>query len=731
MSTAISHQRRDFLKTSSVAGTALVLGFSDVFAENATSESMLIASESHEITPFVKIDANGAVTLFNPRPDMGQGTFQSMPALLAEELCISMDNVKIVQTEGDAKHGNQNAGGSSSVRGLWKPLRTVGAAAREMLISAAAATWGVPVSECKAENGRVLHTTSKRSLGYGELAAKAATIPVPKEPTLKEQKDFTILGKPASRADVPMKVDGTAKFGIDARVSGMVYASVEHSPTVGGKIVSIDDGKALKVKGVKRVVRVMRPLFGSELEGVAVIADSYYAALKGRKALNVTWDTKGFDTFSTDSFYAAMRQAAAKDGIRVEASKGDFSTSTKVAAKMLEAVYETPFVAHAPMEPEAVVAHYKDDGTIEIWASTQGPVWTKRAVAKQFGIAAEKIMVHPQFLGGSFGRKGGLDDFIMEAVHLSKEVKAPVKLVWTREDDITQGPFRPGMVNALSATMDANGAVTGIRHRIVGPSIQFQGKKDTAGKADDWATEGVEPEDSPYGIPNFSVEFAHVPATAPVMWWRSVYASTNMFGHESFIDELAHTAGKDPLEFRLELLAKANPAPNSTGARFQTVLQMLKEKSQWAEKLPQGKGRGVAIARSFESICAHSVTVGRGADGKMRVEKVVVVLDCGMHVNTDMVKAQTEGNIIMGLTAALKDAITFKNGRAEQTNFDTYRVLRINEVPEMDIHIMPSSNAPGGVGEPGLPPLAPALANAVFAATGKRIRTLPMNLDAV
>ncbi len=709
-----------------------MLGFADVHAENRSEvSSTLAAAGAHEITPFVMIDEKGAVTLFNPRPDMGQGTYQSMPALLAEELCISLDNVKIIQTEGEAKHGNQNAGGSSSVRGLWKPLRTVGAAAREMLVAAAAANWSVAASECKAENGRVIHVPTKRSFGYGELAAKAATMPVPKEPKLKDPNEFTILGKPAPRADVPMKVDGSAKFGIDAKVTGMLFASIERSPTIGGKVKKIDDEKARKVKGVKQVVKSERPLFGSVLEGVAVIADSYYAAVKGRKALAITWDTSGFDTFSTDTFYAEMRTIAAKDGIRAESSKGDAAASFKSAAKTLDAVYETPFVAHAPMEPEAVVAHYKPDGTIEIWASTQGPVWTKRAVAKQFATTPEKVTVHPQFLGGSFGRKGGLDDFIMEAVHLSKEAKAPVKLVWSREDDMTQGPFRPGMVNALSASFDANGVITGFRHRVVGPSIQFQGKKDSAGKVDDWAMEGIEPEDSPYAFPNVAIEYAHAPATAPVMWWRSVYASTNMFGHESFIDELAHAAKKDPLEFRLELLAKANPAPNSTGARFQVVLQMLKEKSQWSEKLSQGKGRGVAVARSFESIAAHAVTVGRGTDGKMRVEKVVVVLDCGMHVNTDTVKAQTEGNIVMGLTAALKDAITFKNGRAEQTNFDTYRVLRINEVPEIEIHIMPSTNAPGGVGEPGLPPLAPALANAVFAATGKRIRVLPMNLEAV
>ncbi len=728
----IAHEnsRRNFLQLSATLGTGLVLGMSvgassELFAATSLDEQSFTepAPTAHEITPFVMIAASGAVTLFNPRPDMGQGSFQAMPALLAEELGISLDKVSIVQTEGAEKHGSQNAGGSGSVRGLWIPLRTAGAAAREMLIAAAAKDWSVPASECYVENGRVIHSPSKKSLGYGELAAKAATMPIPKEPKLKDPKNFTILGKPGTRPDVPLKVNGTAKFGIDAAMPGMLYASIERAPTISAKVASFDDSKARTIKGVKHVLKSERPLFGKVLQGVAVVADSYYAALQGRKALAVKWESAPSDKFNTDDFYKTMRETAQKQGIRVESSKGEFYKTSNNGATTLEALYETPFVAHAPLEPEAVVAHYKPDGTIEVSASTQGAVWTKRSIAKQFGVKVENITVHPQFLGGSFGRKGGLDDFIMEAVHLSKAVNAPVKLIWTREDDITQGPFRPGMVNALKATIDKNGVVTGLLHRIVGPSIQFQSNPNSAGKADDWATEGVEPADSPYLIPNFEVEFAHCPADVPVMWWRSVYASTNMFGHESFVDEIAHALKKDPLEFRLELLAKST---DPIAARFHAVLTTLKEKARWTEKLPQGTARGVAIARSFESICAHAVTVRSGAEGKITIEKVVVVLDCGMHVNTDNVIAQTEGNVVMGLSAAVKDAITFKNGRTEQSNFDTYRVPRIHEIPPIEVVVMPSTNAPGGVGEPGLPPFAPALANAIFAATGKRHRALPI-----
>lgn len=726
--TRYQQQRRKFLQTSLAVTPALMLGFS---IESIAGEKPVFAlgadsPESWELTPFIRIDKKGTITLFNPRPEMGQGTYQSMPALLAEELEILPDQVKIESTMGQQKYGNQNAGGSSSVRTLWKPLRTAGAAAREMLITAAAQTWSVPVAECYASNGSVIHRPSGKILPYGELVEKASKLEVPKNPTLKEPQNFTILGKSASRADAPLKVDGSAKFGLDISVPGMLYATIERCPTINGKVVRFNDTAAKKIKGVKHVIKSERPVFGKTLEGVAVLADSYWTALRARKALTVEWETKEFETISSEALSEQMRNLAKTPGVASPHSKGDVQQALGSAGKTLEAQYETPFLAHAPMEPENVVASVKGD-KVEIWAPTQGPGWTIGAVARHFKLNRENIIVHPTFLGGAFGRKGGIDDFVLEAVHLSKTVGAPVKLIWSREDDITQGPFRPGALSSMKAGLDAQGNVVAFQHHVITPSIQGQFAPLPKDKVDDWAMEGIDPENSPYSIPNFAARFSAVETSLPVMWWRSVYASTNMFGHECFIDELAHAAGKDPLAFRLALLQGNDP----TTRRFINVLNTLADNSGWREPLPAGKGRGIAIARSFQSICAHVVTVGRNKTGKLAVEKVTSVIDCGMHVNTDTVKAQTEGNIIMGLTAALKSPITFKQGRAQQANFDTYQMLRIHETPHIEVYVMPSAEAPGGVGEPGLPPVAPALANAVFAATGKRIRTLPFNMNEV
>ena len=719
-----------------------MLGF-QAHAENLEASEMLAASDSaisdsvSELTPFIQIDAKGVITLFNPRPDMGQGTLYSMPAILAEELCVSLNAVKIEQTRGLAKHGNQNAGGSSSVRGLWIPLRKAGAAAREMLTLAAADVWKCAPGDCFAEQGAIIHRPSGKKLGYGELAAKAAQMPVPKEPKLKDHTQFTILGKPAPRPDVPSKTDGSAVFGIDVKVPNMLYASVERCPTILGAVASFDDAAAKKVKGVKHVIKCERPAFGRVHEGVAVLATSYWAATQGRKALKITWNTKPEEIVNTDALFAQMRtHAKSSAGTDSEASKGDFdktfaSNAAQKGAKNLAADYETPFLAHAPLEPENVVAHYKVDAklgdSVEIWAPTQGAPWTIRAVARAFSLKPENVIVNPTLLGGSFGRKGGLDDFIKEAVHISKSAQAPVKVVWTREDDISQSPLRPGAVNSLKASLDAAGRVVALQHKVIVPSIQAQPGLIAKSKVDDWAMEGFETKDSPYLIPTVSFRYVQAETPLPVMWWRSVYASTNMFGNESFWDELAHAAGQDPIAFRLAHLDKST----TLGKRFEAVLTMLREKSGWSQPLPQGKGRGVAIAHTFESICAHVITVGRDKENKLRAENVVTVLDCGSHVNTDTVKAQTEGNVVMGITAAIKDAITLQNGRVQQTNFDTYRMLRIHEMPTVDIHIMPSHEAPGGVGEPGLPPIAAALTNAVFAATGKRVRALPFNIDEV
>ena len=748
--------RRKFLKSSALTGGAFILGFkANAFAgtaeDNAEHQAFTPLNASNvatnlELTPFIQISPNGEIVIFNPRPDMGQGSMQALPAIIAEELCVPFSAITIRQTEGAAKHGNQNAGGSGSVRGLWKPLRTTGAAAREMLIAAAAREWGVPAGECSAENATVVHLASGRKLSYGALAEAASKLPVPQNPSLKDPKNFTIVGKAVPRPDIPSKVNGSAVFGIDTHVEGMLYASIERSPVLHGKVVSFDEKAAKRVKGVKFVIKSERPLFQSTLEGVAVLADSTYAAMQGRKALAVKWNEGEFNKLSTEAIYAAMRNdVRTKDGLTSEASLGNFGGTIGTAAKTLEAVYETPFLAHAPMEPEAVIAHFVG-GKVEIWASTQGAPWTAGAVARHFGIPKENITVHPQFLGGSFGRKGGLDDFVLEAVYLSKQVGAPVKLTWTREDDLTQGPFRPGQVSALKAGVDAAGKVIALQHKYAVPSIQLQFRKPASSansgtleerfnapmeKFDDWTGEGIDPTDCPYGIPNVDIRFVQANTQIPVMWWRSVYASTNAFGHECFIDELANDRQQDPLAFRLALLEQANEKQRPTAARFKTVLNTLAEKARWNEPLPQGKGRGIAIARSFESICAHAVTVGRGADGKLVVEKVVSVMDCGTYISPDNVRAQIEGSIVMGLTAALKQPITFRNGRAEQMNFDTYQMLRIHETPQMEIHLIDNGEAPGGVGEPALPAVAPALANAVFAATGKRLRALPLSLEAL
>jgi isoquinoline 1-oxidoreductase subunit beta len=714
--------RRSFLKLSGTAGAMLGLGlYIPASGKEAIVENLAAAPLSLEINPFIIIDTAGKITLINPRPDMGQGSFQAVPTLIAEELEVSLNQVEILQSDGQKKYGNQLSGGSSSISTSWQPLRKAGAAAREMLTKAAAQRWKVAEADCYAENGKIFHKPSGKSLSYGELVDAASKLDVPQEPRLKSPKDFKMLGKPMPRPDIPPKVDGSARFGIDVKVPGMLYASIERSPLIHGKPTSFDDSRAKQIPGVLQVLLSERPMLHKTTQGVAVIADSYYAALQGRKALQITWDNAGFDKISTDDYFRQLREKAREAGALFE-EKGNLATGLTAATRRLEAQYETPFLAHAPLEPENAVVHVKGD-SCEIWAPVQAPDWAVGQVAGYLNIPPENVKIHVTFLGGAFGRKAYYD-YLLEAAYLSKQANAPVKLLWTREDDIMQGPFRPGILSALQGGLDANGKVLAFEHKVVGASIQHQTSGNQAladGKADDWAMESIKPSESPYAFTHSKFSFVRVDTEIPVVWWRSVYSSNVAFGHESFVDELAHAAKKDPLEFRMQLLA-GNP-------RFQKVLQTLAEKARWSEKLPAGKARGVAIAKSFGSICAHAITVAKGARG-LTVEKVVSVIDCGLHVNPDNVRAQTEGNIVMGLTAALKDPITVVNGQTVQTNYHNYRVLRMYEMPrQIEIHIVPNEEAPGGVGEPGLPPIAPALCNAVFAATGKRIRKLPFNLE--
>ncbi|GAB3689601.1 xanthine dehydrogenase family protein molybdopterin-binding subunit [Spirosoma flavus] len=716
--------RRDFLKTIGLTGTTLALGFpsTELLASPVLNLSAL--PETVELTPYVLIEKTGRITLMNPRPEIGQGTYQSVPALIAEELEVALDKVVIKQTGGESKYGemwSQAVGGSGSIRGGYKQMRKVGASAREMLIKAASDQWNVPVAECFAENATVIHKPSGKKLTYGQLAETAAKLPVPKEPKLKDPKQFKILGKSTPRPDVPPKVTGQAQFGIDAKVPGMVYASIERCPVLGSKLVSFDATKALKVKGVQKVVKVERIVGKNHYEGVAVIADNYWAANKGRKALTVKWDHQQHDTFNSAEYEKQLRELAKNEGV-VGHNAGDFDKTFADAPTKLEAFYETPIVSHSTMEPMNATAHYKPDGKVELWLSTQGGDLTKDAVAKALKIPADNVTVHVLFNGGGFGRRLA-QDFATEATLLSKTIGKPVKVVWTREDDTRLGPFRPMTFSAMRGALAADGKAVAFQHKVISPSIDatMEEKYDQT-KPDGTMLEGTG--EQKYEIPNLNTRYVHAEMHIPLTYWRSVTSSTVAFAHECFLDEMAHKAGQDPMAYRLGMLTKETDAKR--------VLAKLKEVSDWEKPLPAGKGRGVAQWEFFAGLAGQVVEVSKNNAGGITVDKVYCVIDLGTVVNPDTVKAQVEGAIAMALTAATKDGITFENGQAKQANFDANRMLRINEMPKVEVHILAEGGPTiKGVGEPGLPPLAPALANAVFAATGKRIRRLPFDLEKV
>ncbi|MBD2702695.1 xanthine dehydrogenase family protein molybdopterin-binding subunit [Spirosoma sp. BT702] len=716
--------RRDFLKTIGLTSTTLALGFpsTEILASPVLNLSAL--PETVELTPYVLIEKTGRITLMNPRPEIGQGTYQSVPALIAEELEVSLDKVIIKQTGGEKKFGemwSQAVGGSGSIRGGYKQMRKVGASAREMLIKAASDQWNVPVEECFAENATVVHKPSGRKLNYGQLAETAAKLPVPKEPKLKDPTQFKILGKSIPRPDVPPKVTGQAQFGIDAKVPGMVYASIERCPVIGSKLASFDATSAMKVKGVQKVVKVERIVGKNHYEGVAVIADNYWAANKGRKALTVKWDHQKHDTFNTAEYEKQLRELAKNEGV-VGHNAGDFDKTFADAPTKLEAFYETPIVSHSTMEPMNATAYYKPDGKVELWLSTQGGDLTKDAVAKALKIPADNVTVHVLFNGGGFGRRLA-QDFATEATLLSKTIGKPVKVVWTREDDTRLGPFRPMTFSAMRGALAADGKAVAFQHKVISPSIDatMEEKYDKT-KPDGTMLEGTG--EQKYEIPNLNTRYVHADMHIPLTYWRSVTSSTVAFAHECFLDEMAHKAGQDSMAFRLSMLTKETDAKR--------VLAKLKEVSDWDKPLPAGKGRGVAQWEFFAGLAGQVVEVSKNNAGGITVDKVYCVIDLGTVVNPDTVKAQVEGAIAMALTAATKDGITFEQGQAKQANFDANRMLRINEMPKVEVHILAEGGPTiKGVGEPGLPPLAPALANAVFAATGKRIRRLPFDLEKV
>ncbi|QQL48937.1 xanthine dehydrogenase family protein molybdopterin-binding subunit [Mucilaginibacter ginkgonis] len=711
--------RRKFIQTAGVSGLALWLGLS---AKGTTVKAADLASAKN-FTPYIMVEGNGNITIYNIKPEMGQGTFQSVPALIAEEFEVSLDKVIIKNSNGEKELGpGQRAGGSASIRTGYTNFRKIGASAKEVFILAAAGRWGVDANTCYAENAMVIHSPSKRSIAYENLIEDAAKIEIPKEPKLKDPKDFKIIGKAVHRPDVPLKTNGSAQFGIDASLPGMVYATVERCPVIGGTLKSFDATEALKVAGVEKVFAAERIAGTYKSTGVAVIANSYWAAMQGRAKLKIEWETHGYDNFNSKDYEAHLRALANEEGL-VDKNIGAVDWAKVSRTNTVEAFYETPIVAHSPLEPMGAVVKIDGDA-IEIWTSTQVPSSLTGSgptdLHSFIGFKPENIKMHNMFIGGGFGRRLYLD-YIIEAVNVAKQLDKPVKVVWSREDTTKQGPFRPMTFSKLKAGFDDQGKLSMFEHKVISPSLSEATRPNfDPSKVDASMVEGIA--EQAYEIPNIKTSYVRAECHLPLAAWRSVTSSTLSFAHECFIDELAVKAKQDPLDFRLNLLSK----PSDT----KKVLLKLKEVSGWDKPLPKGKGRGIAQWEFFAGLCGQVVEVTHRADGTIKIDKVYAVIDLGEVVSPDNVKNQVEGAIVMAITAATKPAITFKMGEVEQSNFYDNNMLRMNETPKIEVHILADGGKVKGVGEPGLPPFAPALANAIYAATGKRVRKMPFELKA-
>lgn len=711
--------RRNFIKLSTLTGAALTLGI--YFPSRAKDHRIINALEAEakgiELNSWISIDTNGLVTIVNHRAEMGQGAFQAVPQIIAEELEVDLDKVKIEFAEGnEAKYGSQVTGGSSTVRGSYKKLLTLGATAREMLKTVAASRWQVAIRECYAQNGEIVHLPTGRKFHYGELVEEASRIEPPVDVKLKQISEYKILRKALKRQDTPSKINGQAIFGLDKKLPGMLYAVVERNPRFIGKVKSFDDSAARAFPGVRHVIKVQMNVFATKREGVAVVADNVWAAMQGRKLLKVEWDDTGFEHVSTEGLFARMHEQLKADPLSFK-TKGNSKAVIEKSASKLEAVYQTPYEAHSCMEPINCIADVKAD-SCEIWGPIQGPDWIQDDLSNQLGLPKEKVKVNMTFLGGGFGRKA-FTDYPHEAAMISKAIGAPVQVVWTREDDTTQGPFRPGMVYQCKASLQ-NGRIQAFETKMSGQNMDHQWPGADPANYNGNVVEGL-PETYLNSFPNYAFGDVPMAAPIPVMWWRSVYSSTNAFAFESFMDELSIEAQKDPVDFRRQHL---------WDARYQLLLDKLEAVSDWKSKA-KNSGYGMALTECFSSIVGEVVKVSRGANGKIKIDKVWAVIDCGWYVNPDIIRAQVEGSIVMALGAAVKHETHFKDGRAVEKNFDTYKMPRISDIPEIEIHIMENEEKAGGVGEPALPPFAPALTNAIADLTGKRIRTLPFTLDSI
>jgi isoquinoline 1-oxidoreductase beta subunit len=721
MSILANPDRREFLKTATLTAAGLVVAFyvpaGRRFAYAAETPAAPAAAALPPANAFLRIAPDDTVTVLLAHSEMGQGIWTSLPMLIAEELDFDVARMKIEHAPAAPEYANsffgiQATGGSTSIPSEFDRYRQVGAIARVLLVQAAAQRLGVPPSACRTENGVVI--AGERRLRYGELALDAATLPAPGTVALKDPGEWQVIGRPTRRLDTPEKINGQAVFGLDVRFDGLLTAVVARSPTFGGKVKSFDDSAARAVPGVRKIVQVPT--------GVAVVADHFWAARQGREALRIEWDPGAGATLDSTAMLADFRRLAGTAG-KVAASAGDAPAALAAASGTIDAEYTVPYLAHAPMEPLNCTVRI-GDGLCEIWTGTQFQTIDQMTAATITGLKPEQVRINTTFLGGGFGRRATpTSDWVSEAVHVAKAAGTPVKTVWTREDDVQGGYYRPMVLHRVRTAAGSDGLPAAWDHTIVSQSVLAGGPMASMiqNGIDPLSVEGAS--DSPYlaAIANHRVQLHDYQAPIPVLWWRSVGHSHTAFAMESMVDELARANGADPVEYRRRLLAGQ---PRHLG-----VLELAAAKAGWGSPLPAGRARGVAVHKSFGSYVAQVAEVSV-QDGRIRVHRVVCAIDCGIAVNPTTIEAQMESGIAFGLGAALASAITFKDGRVQQSNFDDYRVLRLPDMPRVEVHIVPSRERPGGVGEPGTPPIAPAVANAVAALTGQRLRELPLKLGA-
>jgi isoquinoline 1-oxidoreductase beta subunit len=695
--------RRGFLK----AATGLVIGFYLPDRSELSAQTPGAAQTPARVNAWVRVGTDDTVTLMIHKGEMGQGTVTSLSQLLAEELECDWKKIRTEFPGIDPAFGLQGVFGSQSIRTGWGPLRNAGAQARELLLQAAAQRWGIDKSLCRASDGVISNTANASRLTFGQVAEAAAKLPTPSGVALKSPSQFKLIGKPVKRLDTADKVTGRTKFGIDVRVPGMVYAAVARSPVFGGKVLSFDATKAKAIAGVKDAIQISN--------GVAVIADNTWAAFAGAKALSIQWDDGPNAAFNTEANRKAFTEQTLHPGASVRKS-GDGADALPTAAKKIDAVYEAPFLAHAPMEPLNCVAHVRPDGC-DVWASTQMQTGISGIALQLTGLRPDQINIHTQYMGGGFGRRSSTD-FAREAIEIAKAVKVPVKVTWSRENDIQNGVYRPASVTRFAGGLDADGWPFVLTANIACPPMGGGGSFGGGGRSggvDSTSVEGIA--DLHYAIPHIQVDYHPVTGGIPTTYWRAVGYTQNTFFGESFIDELAAAGGKNPLELRRRLLRD--------WPRMIAVLNLAAQKAGWGEPLPAGHHQGIAVVNNIGSYTAQVAEVSV-ARGKLKVHRVVCATDCGQVVNPAIVEQQIRSAIIFGLSAALKGEITIEGGRVQQTNFHQYDVVRMDEAPVIEVHIAPNMEAPGGMGEAGVPCIAPAVCNAIFAATGKRVRRLPI-----